>query len=179
MQATAPIIKPKPIDKPKEEKIRKESKVELVYEGKKYIFAVYLTESDYLIIELKEKNVISLNYHLIKSNFEDLKQIDKQFRLFDSMNEVFEALNDILNVNQVSIQKLNDNLAINFIFPLPGNKKKEIFIPLKTRNEFQKNINEQLIKKVNFLEEKLNKEIEENEIYRTIIIKNKNVINVY
>ena len=56
------------------------------------------------------------------------------------MNEVFEALNDILNVNQVSIQKLNDNLAINFIFPLPGNKKKEIFIPFKTRNEFQKNI---------------------------------------
>ena len=72
---------------------------------------------------------------------------------------------------------MNDNLVINFIFPLPGNKKKEIFIPLKTRNEFQKTINEQLIQKVNVLEEKLNKEIEENKIYRTIIIENKNVIN--
>ena len=177
MKATGPIIKPKPIDKQKEEKVWKESKVELDYEGKKYILGLILTESEFLIIELKEKNVISLNYHLIKNNLEDLKQIDKQFRSYDSINEVFEALNDILDINQASLQKLNDNLVINFIFPLPGNKKKEIFIPFKTRNEFQKNINEQLIKKVNDLEEKLNKEIEENEIYRTIIIKNKNVIN--
>ena len=93
------------------------------------------------------------------------------------MNEAFEALNDILDINQASLQKLNDNLVINFIFPLPGNKKKEIFISFKTRNEFQKNINEQLIKKVNDLEEKLNKEIGENKIYKTIINENKNVIN--
>ena len=128
MQATGPIIKPKPIDKQKEEKVWKESKVELDYEGKKYILGLILTESQFLIIELKEKNVISLNYHLIKNNLEDLKQIDKQFRSYESMNEVFEALNDILDINQASLQKLNDNLVINFIFPLPGNKKKEIFI---------------------------------------------------
>ena len=59
MQATAPIIKPKPIDNPKEEKVWKESKVELDYEGKKYILGLFLTESELLIIELKEKNVIS------------------------------------------------------------------------------------------------------------------------
>ena len=125
MQATAPITKPTPIDKPKEEKVQKESKIELDYEAKKYILRLILTESNLLILELKEKNVISLNYHLMKKNLEDLKQIDKQFRLYDSMSEVFEALNDILNMNQVSVHELSDNLVINFIFPLPGNKKKK------------------------------------------------------
>ena len=177
MQATTPITKPTPIDKPKEEKVQKETKVELDYEAKKYILRLILTESNLLILELKEKNTISLNYHLMKKNLEDLKQIDKQFRLYDSMSEVFEALNDILNMNQVSLQKLNDNLVINFIFPLPGNKKKEIVMPFRTRNEAQININEQLIKKVNDLEDKLNKEIEENKMYKTIINENKNVIN--
>ena len=45
MQATAPIIKPKPIDKSKEEKVWKESKVEFDYESKRYILGLFLTES--------------------------------------------------------------------------------------------------------------------------------------
>ena len=55
MQATGPIIKPKPFDKLKEEKVWKESKVKLDYEGKKYSLGLILTESQFLIIELKEK----------------------------------------------------------------------------------------------------------------------------
>ena len=50
-------------------------------------------------------------------------------------------------------------------------------MPFRTRNEAQKNINEQLIRKVNDLEDKLNKEIEENKMYKIIINENKNVIN--
>ena len=91
------------------------------------------------------------------------------------MNEVFDALNDILNINQAYIQKIKDNLVINFMFPLPGNKKKEIIIPLKIENFEQKNINDELVKKVNDLEYKLNKEIEENKIYKKIIDENQNI----
>ena len=96
-------------------------------------------------------------------------KIDKQFRSYDIVNEVFEVLIDILNMNQASVQKIQNNLAINFLFTLPGNKKKEIIIPLNIQNFDQTNFNDELVKKVNDLEEKLNKEIEENKIYKQII----------
>ena len=50
-------------------------------------------------------------------------------------------------------------------------------MPFRTRNEAQKNINEQLIRKINDLEDKLKKEIEENKMYKILINENKNVIN--
>ena len=177
MEVEPQIVLPSPNENFKEEKINKESKYELNYENKKYILILNITESNLLIFKLKEVNVISSKYYISKTNLDDLMKIDKQFRLYDTMDEVFDTLNDILNINQAYIQKIKDNLVIKFMFPLPGNKKKEIIIPLKIENFEQKNINDELVKKVNDLENKLNKEIEENKIYKKIINENKNIIN--
>ena len=64
------------------------------------------------------------------------------------MNEVFEALNDILDINQASLQKLNDNLVINFIFPLPGNKKRKYSYHLKLEMNSRKILMNNLLKKL-------------------------------
>ena len=178
MDVAPPIIMPTPIDNSKEDKIKKEAKYELSYETKKYILILNITESNILILKLQEKNSsISSKYYLAKNNLDDLNKIDKQFRLYDSMSEVFDALNDILNINQASIKKLNDNFSINFLFPQPGNKKKEIIISLQIQSVEQKSIINELTIKVRDLEDKLNNEIEENKIYKKIINENKNVIN--
>ena len=178
MEVAPLIIMPTSIDNSKEDKIKKEAKYELSYETKKYILILNITESNILILKLQEKNSsISSKYYLARNNLDDLNKIDKQFRSYDSMSEVFDALNNILNINQASIKKLNDNFSINFLFPLPGNKKKEIIIPLQIQSVEQKSIINELTIKVRDLEDKLNNEIEENKIYKKIINENKNVIN--
>ena len=176
MEVAPQIVKTTPNENFNEEKIIKESKYELNYEKKNFILILILTEYN-LIFKLKEKNIISSKYYISKNNLDDLIKIDKQFRAYDTINEIFELLIDILNINQAFIQKKEDYLVIKFLFPLPGNKKKEIIIPLKIENFEQKNINDELVKKVNDLENKLNKEIEENKIYKKIINENKNIIN--
>ena len=176
MEVAPQIVKTTPNENFNEEKIIKESKYELNYENKNFILILILTEYN-LIFKLKEKNIISSKYYISKNNLDDLIKIDKQFRAYDTINEIFELLIDILNINQAFIQKKEDYLVINFLFSLPGNKKKEIIIPLHIENFEQKNINDELVKKVNDLEDKLNKEIEENKIYKKIINENKNIIN--
>ena len=175
MEVSPQIVKTTPNDNFNEEKIVKESKYELNYEKKNFILILILTECN-LIFKLKEKNIISSKYYISKNNLDDLIKIDKLFRAYDTINEIFELLIDILNINQAFIQKKEDHLVINFLFSLPGNKKKEIIIPLYIENFEQKNINDELVKKVNDLEDKLNKEIEENKIYKKIINENKEII---
>jgi len=176
MEVAPQIVKTTPNENFNEEKIIKESKYELNYENKNFYLILILTESN-LIFKLKEKNIISSKYYISKNNLDDLIKIDKLFRAYDTINEIFELLIDILNINQAFIQEKEDYLVINFLFSLPGNKKKEIIIPLHIENFEQKNINDELVKKVNDLEDKLNKEIEENKIYKKIINENKKIIN--
>jgi len=158
------------------EKIKEESKYELNYENKKYNFIIQITESNLLILILKEIDDISSNYYISKNNLDDLIKIDKQFRAYDTINEVYEILKDILNIEKASIQIIKDNLVLNFSFPLPANKKKEIIIPFQIKNFHQKIINDKFIKKIIDLENKLNKEFEENLIYKKLINENKNII---
>ena len=177
MEVAPPIVTPMPKDNLEMDIINKESKYELNFENKKYSLILNATKSNFLTIKLREKDEISSNFYLIKRNLDDLNKLDKQFRLYDSINEVFDALNDILNINQASIQKINDNFSISFIFPLPGNKKKEILIPLQFRSVGQKDMTDELIKKIKDLEHILNLEIEENQKRQKIIDENKFSIN--
>ena len=183
----APLAKPiTPENNIEEEKITKKSEHELNYDKIKYNLSLILLESNKLILKMKEMNSFTTSYYISINTLEDLSKIDKQFRSYDTEGEVFETLNDILNTNQALIQKSNENFSINFCFPLPGNKKKEILIPLKSKNCEQKNISNEIIKKINDLEIKLNKEIEENkenkkiiEEYKAITEENQKTINKY
>ena len=165
-EAPIPIPITPDINIQKEEKIIKASEHELNYEKIKYNLSLSLSESNKLILKMKEMNNFSTKYYININNLEGLSKIDKQFRLYDIESEAFDALNDILNSNQTFIKKSNENFLIQFCFPLPGNKIKEILIPLKSKSYEQKNINDELVKKVNDLEMKLNKEIEENKEFK-------------
>lgn len=160
-----------------EEIISEESVYELNFEDKKYILTLSVTSSNKLIFKLKEDNIVASTYYMTINYLEELTKIDKQFRLYDTESEVYETLKDILNSKQCLIQKINENLVLTFLFPLPGNKKREIIIPLITKNYEQKDLNDGLVKKVNELEIKLNKEIQENKEYKNIIEEHKKLIN--
>ena len=163
-----PLLKPKATEEP-EDKIAKVSEYELNHENKKYNLTLSLTDSNYLIFNLKEEGITPI-FFLNRSNLNDLSNIDKKLGIYDTELELYEALNDLLKQKQATIQKNDQNFSINFLYPLPGNKTKEIKIPFKRKIFEQKNLNDEIVKKVNDLEEKLNKEIEENK-------KNKNIIN--
>ena len=160
-----------------EEIISEESVYELTFEDKKYILTLSVTSSNKLIFKLKEDNIVASTYYMTINYLEELTKIDKQFRLYDTESEVYETLKDILNSKQCLIQKINENLVLTFLFPLPGNKKREIIIPLITKNYDQKDLNDGLVKKVNELEIKLNKEIQENKENKNIIEEHKKLIN--
>ena len=169
------FLKPlSPKDK-EEEKISKNSIHELNYHNKMYILTLSLSESNNLIFKLNEKESAKEEYI---NNFKliDLKKLHKQFRLYDSETEVFETLNDILNTNSAFIQKEEDKFGIVFSFPLPGNKKQEINIPLKNKILKKGNLNDEIIKRINGLEKQLNKEIKDNKEYKKIIEENKKCI---
>ena len=140
-----------------------------------YILTLSLSESNNLIFKLNEKESAKEEYI---NNFKliDLKKLHKQFRLYDSETEVFETLNDILNTNSAFIQKEEDKFGIVFSFPLPGNKKQEINIPLKNKILKKGNLNDEIIKRINGLEKQLNKEIKDNKEYKKIIEENKKCI---
>ena len=94
-------------------------------------------------------------YYLNRSNLNELSNIEKKLGIYDSEAELYDALNDILNKKQVKIKKINQNISLNFLYPVPGNKIKEIIIPIKSKIYEQKNLNDEIIKKINNLEVKL------------------------
>ena len=164
------------IDKKDEEKITNYSEYKLIYDQKKYSLSLSLSKSNKLILKMKEINNFSTSYYISINTLEDLKKIDTQFNLYNSVNEVFESLNNILKANQTLIKKSNEKLLIQFCFPVSGNFKKEIFIPIKLKNYEQKYINDEIIKKINNLEMILNKEMEENKENKKSIIEYKIII---
>ena len=159
-----------------EEEKNKEFVYELNYDNKKYNFTLSLIESNSLILKIKENNNNNSEEYKNQCNLNDLKKINKIFKLYDNEVEVFNALNNILNEKQASIQKIKDYFSINFLFGLPGNKKKEIIIPLYKSGVEKNCINDEYIAKINDLENRLNKEIKEKEEYKKIIEDNKKSI---
>ena len=138
----APLANPLTPDNNKEEvKLTKVSEHELNYEKSKYSLILSLSNSNKLILKMKEMNTFTTSYYISINTLEELSKIDKQFNLYTSESETFIALNDILNANQTIIRKSNENFLLQFNFPLAENKKKEILIPLKLKNYINSNFN--------------------------------------
>ena len=89
-----PILKPKITEEP-EEKTTKVSEYELNHENQKYNLTLSLTDSNYLLFNLKEDGITPI-FYLNRSNLNDLSNIDKKLGIYDSELELYEALNDLL-----------------------------------------------------------------------------------
>ena len=177
MEEAPPIFKPTPFVNSNDDKIKKEIKYELSFENKKYILMLNLTESNLLILKLKEMNNFSSKYYMSKFHLDDLNKLNKYFNFYESEIEVFNGLNDILKANNASIEKIQNDLGIKFIFPFPGNKTKEIVIQIVEQNMDQNETNNELIRRIEELENELRKENEENKTYKDIVRENQNLIS--
>ena len=177
MEEAPSIFKPTPFVNSNDDKIKKEIKYELSFENTKYILMLIITESNLLILKLKEMNNFLSTYYMSKYHLDDLNKLNKYFKFYESEIEVFNGLNDILKENKASIEKFQNDLGIKFIFPFPGNKTKEIVIQIKRKEMDQNETNNELIRRIEELENEIRKENEENKIYKEIVRENKNLIS--
>ena len=75
MDDAPPILKPTPFVNFNDDKIKKEIKYELSFENKKYILMINLTESNLLILKLKEMNNFLSAYYMSKYHLDDLNKL--------------------------------------------------------------------------------------------------------
>ena len=157
------------------ENIINTSKHSLNYENLNFDLLLSITNSKELIIKMNQTNIMANIFYTCKLNFEDFTKIDKLFRAYDTINEIYEILNDTIKTNQAIIKKIEDeNFNIIFNFMLPGNRQKDITINLKKKYIEQKDLNIEVITKVNNLELKYNSEYSD---LKKDIKENKETIN--
>ena len=135
--------------KNKEYKIESENKT----------FRIKISLSSNIIIEIYELENIQGSFYIKEFSLDELVKISKGFRICENINEAYEILEEIFEAKKSSIKLKGDNLAILFInIGLPGGKTQIAELTLN-KKEINKNILiEELVKKVNNLEEK-NKEL--------------------
>ena len=134
--------------------------------------------SSKVVFKMEEKN--SINNYYYKSDFtlEDLKKINKLFRIFDSITEAFDEINEIFKNKKVIIKTESKEELILCLNISSFSSSKVEDIPLKIKKVFYKKekteeilLNEIkqikenttfLEKKINFLEQSLNEEKQKN-----------------
>ena len=156
--------------------------IEIENEGNKYICKIQITKQ---ILNIS----IYINNNIYESNIK-LNKIKNEIETFNdyNINEIFEEIN-ILNNNNFKLIKENNNkykLKIKFIIL---RRKKYLYINLYNNNNIDKNnlikyiselkeIIKMKDKKIKLLENKLNKQNNNNNLYNNFDIKLKEPIHI-
>ena len=132
-------------------------------EGKS--FSIKISLSSNITIEIYELGKMQGAFYTNEFSLDTLIKISKGFRICETIKEAYEILEDILEAKKSTIKIQEDNTIILIIeIGLPGGKTQKAELSL-IKNEINKDILvEELIKKVNILEEenkKLKEEINE------------------
>lgn len=131
-----------------------------------------------IIFKIDEEGETFKNYYF-KSYFslDELKNINKSFRIFDSINEAFEEIKEIFKNKKVFIKMESDEIELHLnITNFSSSKFEDITINIKREYFKKEKMNELLFKeinqikktiekdkiKINLLEEKLSEEKEKN-----------------
>ena len=134
--------------------------------------------SSKIVFKMEEKNSINNYYYKADFTLEDLKKINKLFRIFDSITEAFDEINEIFKNKKVIIKTESKEELILCLNISSFSSSKVEDIPLKIKKVFYKKekteeilLNEIkqikentkfLEKKINFLEQSLNEEKQKN-----------------
>ena len=152
MELEAPT--PKFFKNKEEEKIL-DTKEYIISLGKKE-FKIHLCKlSSNISITIEETN--SVNNYYYKSDFtlDDLKAINKSFRICDTINEAFDAINDIFKNNKanVTIESMEEIILHLNICSFSSSKTDDI--PLKIKKELfdKEKIDELLLKEIKQIKE--------------------------
>ena len=140
-----------------------------------------LENSSKILFKLEENKELKNYYYKSEYSLDNLKEINKVFRIFDTINEAFKEINEIFKNKNAYLQKDNNaiilHLTISNVFSLKENislkLKKEIMnkeqsheLLFHTVNQMkeiiQKNKND-FEKRINYLEQSLKEEKQKNE----------------
>ena len=146
---------PSVVQKVKEYKLESEDK----------IFKIKLSLSSNIIIEIHELNKIQGSFYIKEFSLDELVKISRGFKVCENINDAYEILEDIFEAKKYSIKLKEDNsLILNINVFLPGGRTQSAELSLN-KKEINKNVLiEELVQKVNTLEEqnkKLKQEISE------------------
>ena len=146
---------PSVVQKVKEYKLDSEDK----------IFKIKLSLSSNIIIEIHELNKIQGSFYIKAFSLDELVKISRVFTICQNINDAYEILEDIFEAKKYSIKLKEDNsITLNINVFLPGGRTQSAELSLN-KKEINKNVLiEELVKKVNTLEEenkKLKEEISE------------------
>ena len=153
--------------------IQKTKEYEIESENKKYSVKIKLSSN--IEIEIHELDKIQGSFYINEFSLDALVKISRGFKICENISEAYDILEDIFEAKKTKIKRKEDNSIILIIeVSLPGGKiqNAEMFL---NKKEINKNILiEELVKKVNALEEenkKLKEEVNEIKEWRKRIEK--------
>ena len=152
---------------------QKEKEFILLSDNKQYKIKIKIISD--IILEINEVEKISGAYYSNNFSLDNLIKLGKGFRVCDTIEEAYDIIASNIETKKSSLTIIKDNeISLNLKLDLPGGKVEETKLNLY-KKEINKNILiEELIKKINQLEEK-NRNLE-NEINK-IKEKNRNLEN--
>ena len=168
----APPITPKPEP---EEDMQDIKEYSINHLDKDYLIKLgKLNKSQKLVFIAQQKDCLKNYLYKSEFNIEDLKQLNKLFRIFDSIDE---AYNDISEIKIIK-EELNE-ITLNLILTSLSSKTEAICIKVKKNYLNNEKTNEIIFKELNEIKNQLKEEKSKNEnLKKTIdeLIKENNIL---
>ena len=131
---------------------KKSKEYKLILDNK--TFLIKLTLSSDILFEINELEKIMAVFYSKSFSLEDLIQLSRGFRVCESIGDAFDILDEILEGKKAKIKNINENsitLIINV--SLPGGRLQEVELDLNKKEMDKNTLIDNLVKKVNKLEE--------------------------
>ena len=141
-------------------KPQKEKELILESENKQYNLKLYILSDIYL--EIKEKEKITNEIYVGNFSLKNLTELSKAFRVCDSLDEAFDTIVSIYESKKIILNKNNDEMVMILKADLPNGKTEEAKLILRKKEVKKDVLIEELVKRINLLEEK-NKNLEKEQ----------------
>ena len=131
---------------------KKSKEYKLILDNK--TFLIKLTLSSDILFEINELEKIMVDFYSKSFSLEDLIQLSRGFRVCENIGDAFDILDEILEGKKAKIKNINENsitLIINV--SLPGGRLQEVELDLNKKEMDKNTLIDNLVKKVNKLEE--------------------------
>ena len=131
---------------------KKSKEYKLILDNK--TFLIKLTLSSDILFEINELEKIMAVFYSKSFSLGDLIQLSRGFRVCENIGDAFDILDEILEGKKAKIKNINENsitLIINV--SLPGGRLQEVELDLNKKEMDKNTLIDNLVKKVNKLEE--------------------------
>ena len=145
---------------------KKEKEFVIESENRQYKLKSYISSD--ICLEVKETEIITCEAFIGNFSLKNLVELSRAFRICDNINEAYDILLSVFESKKISLSKNDNKISIIMTFVLPGGKTEEVKLILNKKEITKDSLIEELIKKINQLEEK-NKNLESkmNQIIET------------